>query len=99
MSISLDVFVHNLTADGTDKFSILKSYESEVSKQKLLFYKRVCPYDCIDNEQTLTECQLPPKDTFYNLLKETDTSDDDYNHACNVWNLFGCKDLGDYHDI
>ena len=26
-------------------------------------------------------------------------SDDDYQHALNVWNTFNCKPIRDYHDL
>jgi len=31
------------------------------------------------------EQRLPPKDKFYSALRETDTSDEDYDRARDIW--------------
>ena len=41
------------------------------------------------------ECQLSPKEKFYNSL----ITDEDYNHAQLVYNWFNGRSLGDYHDL
>ena len=43
--------------------------------------------------------KLPCKADFYSLLTDEDISDDDYNHAKDVWNTFGIKNMGEYHDL
>ena len=52
--------------------------------------------DCFDK---LYLGKLPPKEKFYNRLNETHISDQDYDHALNVWNQFNLKDMGKYHDL
>ncbi|CAH3149424.1 unnamed protein product [Porites lobata] len=47
----------------------------------------------------LAQKQLPPKEEFYSKLNDEDISDDDYQHAINVWNNFKCKTIRDYHDL
>ena len=42
---------------------------------------------------------LPPKERFYNCLKDVPIEDKDYVHAETVFNKFGCMILGDYHDL
>ena len=32
-------------------------------------------------------------------MNGTDISDEDYLHAKNVWDSFGCTSIGDYHDL
>ena len=32
-------------------------------------------------------------------MNETHISDEDYDHALNVWNQFNLKDMGEYHDL
>jgi hypothetical protein len=36
---------------------------------------------------------------FYSSLTEDHISDADYAHAQNVWNVFKCKNIGEYHDL
>ena len=49
--------------------------------------------------EKLSETQLPSKDEFYSKLSDEGISDDDYQHAINVWNTFKCKTIRDYHDL
>ena len=46
--------------------------------------KGVYPYDYIDCLDKLDEKQLPPK-AFYSRLYDSDITDEDYEHAQNVW--------------
>ena len=36
---------------------------------------------------------------FYNRLSNTNVTQEDYDHAVNVWNKFNMKTFGDYHGI
>ena len=65
----------------------------------LLTRKRAYPYDYVSSLEKLSETQLPPKEEFYSKLNDEDISDDDYQHAINVWNTFKCKSIRDYHDL
>ena len=65
----------------------------------LLTRKGVYPYDYVSSLDKLSETQLPPKEEFYSKLNDEDISDEDYQHAINVWNTFGCKTLRDYHNL
>ena len=69
------------------------------SNTSLLTRKGVFPYDYVSSLDKLSETQLPPKEEFYSKLNDEDISDDDYQHAINVWNTFGCRTLRDYHDL
>lgn len=57
----------------------------------------VFPYDYADSierlEQTFT---LPKKKDFYNRLTDSEISQQDYDHAKEVFSEFGCKNLLDY---
>ena len=66
---------------------------------ELLTRKGVYPYDYVSSLEKLTETQLPTKEKFYSKLNEEDISDDDYQHAQNVWNTFKCQSIRDYHDL
>ena len=65
----------------------------------LLTRKGVYPYDYVSSFEKLSETRLPPKEEFYSRLNDEDISDDDYQHAINVWNTFECKTIRDYHDL
>ena len=39
------------------------------------------------------------KNLFYSTLRNSNVTDQDYEHAINVWNKFNMKTFGDYHDI
>ena len=43
--------------------------------------------------------KLPSKEEFYSLLNDEHISDEDYEHAQNVWNTFSLKNMGDYHNL
>ncbi|CAH3041931.1 unnamed protein product [Porites lobata] len=65
----------------------------------LLTRKGVYPYDYVSSLEKLSETQLPPKEEFYSKLNDEDITEDDYQHAINVWNTFKCKSLRDYHNL
>lgn len=76
--------------------------DDEIAKKtKLLQRKGVFPYEVVksfDVFDTITE--LPPKDQFTSCLNDyKPISDEDYNHAKNVWKEFKCSDLGAYSDL
>ena len=65
----------------------------------LLTQKGIYPYDYVSSIEKLSETQLPPKDQCYSKLNDEDISDEDYQHAINVWDTFKCKTIRDYHDL
>ena len=65
----------------------------------LLTRKGVYPYDYVSSLDKLSEKQLPPKEEFYSYLNDEGISDDDYQHATNVWNTFNCETIRDYHNL
>ena len=60
--------------------------------------KGVYPYDYMHSFSKFNDTQLPKREDFYNLLNDEDISDDDYSHAQDVWNAFGIKNMGEYHE-
>ena len=71
----------------------------ETPRPHLLTRKGVYPYDYVSSLEKLSETSLPPKEAFYSQLYDTGISDEDYQHAINVWNTFDCKTLRDYHNL
>ena len=94
LQTSLANLVSNLSPD--DFHNTKHSFKSNTS---LLTRKGVYPYDYVSSLDKLSETQLPPKEEFYSKLNDEDISDEDYQHAMNVWNTFGCKTLRDYHNL
>ena len=65
----------------------------------LLLRKGVYPYDYMGGYDRLFETKLPSIENFYSKLNDVNISPEDYTHAQNVWNHFGCKTMRDYHDL
>ena len=60
--------------------------------------KGVYPYEYMNGWEKFEERSLPPKDVFYSRLNIKGISDQDYEHAQQVWNIMEKKTLGCYHD-
>ena len=69
------------------------------NNSSLFTRKGVYPYDYVTSFERLKETKLPPKEVFCSKLYNTHITDEDYQHAHNVWNAFSCQTLQDYHDI
>ena len=52
----------------------------------------------MDGRKKFEETSLPPKNAFYNRLNMKGISDQDHEHAQQVWNTMDKKTLGCYHD-
>ena len=63
-----------------------------------MIIRGVYPYEFIDSWKKFDEKNLPPKKAFYNRLNMKGISDQDYEHAQQVWNTMERKTLGCYHD-
>ena len=87
MASSLEKLVNNME---NHKFYVKK----EFNKTDLISRKGVYPYDYMDCFDKFSEEKLPPKEKFYNRLNGSYISDEDYNHARNVWEKFGLKNIG-----
>ncbi|XP_053379108.1 uncharacterized protein LOC123541547 [Mercenaria mercenaria] len=93
MSQSLDNLVKNIP-----EFKYL-SQEFDCESINLLKTKGVYPYDYMDSFKKIKETELPSKEEFYSILNETHISDNEYEHAKNVWHKFKIKTMGEYHDL
>lgn len=96
MASSLQTLAQNLNDDQC--LEIRKHFSSDL-EFNLMRNKGVFPYLYLTSIAKLDETNLPPKDKFYDSLREEHVSDEDYERACYVWNLFKCKTLGEYSDI
>ena len=94
LQTSLSNLVSNLSPDDFCNTKHVFKRNTE-----LLTGKGVYPYDYVSSLEKLSETQLPTKEEFYSHLNDEDISDDDYQHALNVWNTFKCKSIRDYHNL
>ena len=95
MASSLDKLVSNLDRES---FTNTKKF-FKGQQLNLLLRKGVYPYDYMDSVKRLSETQLPPKEAFYSRLSGGGISDEDYEHAQQVWKEVGMKTLRNYHDL
>ena len=93
---SLDRLV---AASQPKAFQITARYELNREKRDLLLRKGVYSYEYMDAWKRFAEPRLPPKEAFYSKLTDEGISEKDYTHAQKVWETFGCRDLGDYHNL
>ena len=94
MSSSLEKLVNNLPKESL-KYT---SPKFKGKKLDLMSKKGVYPYDFMDSFDKFNE-KLPSKEEFYSILNDEHISDEDYEHACNVWNTFKWTSMGDYHNL
>ena len=94
LQTSLSKLVSNLSKE--DFYNIKTVFKKNLD---LLTRKGVYPYDYISSFEKLSETKLPPKEAFYSRLYDEDITDEDYQHAINVWNTFKCQTLRDYHNL
>ena len=95
MSTSLDSLVNNLPETA---FNNLKRYYTG-DKFNLVKRKGVYPYEYMDSLERFKENKLPPKKSFYSRLTGEDISDEDYEHAKKVWEIFELEHFQDYHNL
>ena len=96
MSPSLDSLTKNLVRGGRKLFGFEDYSELQYD---LLARKGVYPYEYVNSWDRFNETQLPLIDAFYSNLNMSSISEDDYQHAQQVWEEFGIHNLGDYHDL
>ena len=93
MNSSLDKLAGNLSSDD---FKCLRDVFRDDKQFKLVKCKGVYPYEWVDKFDW--SC-LPDKKCFYSSLKERGITDEEYDRACKVWNVFSMKTFGEYHDL
>jgi len=96
---NLETLVNNLKSvnDPGKYFTILKQKFGE--KFRLLLRKGVFPYDYFDNKEKFNKSKFPAKSVFSNSLTGKEVSDEDYTYGLTVFDKFGLKNLGEYHDL
>ena len=97
MASSLAGLVDNLARSGMEKFQNLKKEFKE--NFELLAQKGIYPYDYMNCLEKFSETQLPAKEDFYSKLNDCGISDQEYEHAQDIWKEFKINNLGEYHDL
>ena len=95
MSASLDKLVSNLPTEALKHtHNRFKQEQFELMKQKGVY-----PYDHMDSFDKFNKTELPTKEEFYSILSNEHITDEQYEHAKNVWNTFKLQSMGEYHDL
>ena len=79
--------------------STFKLCKGDLKKLLSSLRKGVCPYEYMDSMDKFDDTELPSIDRFYSKPQKKHISDKDYVHAKIVWNVFGMKTMGDYHNL
>ena len=95
---SLDSLVQNLTSSDITAFDRLKHTFPE-NLTPLLLRKGVYPYNAISSFDSFQRNSLPLIEEFYDNLKGRPLGNNDYTHAETVWDNFGIRNLGEFHDL
>ena len=96
MNSSLEMLVENL---GDNDFKCLTEVFNDSEQLKLVKCKGVYPYEWVDSFKKFDESFLPSKECFLSSLKDKGITDKEYSRANRVWNVFGMKTFGEYHDL
>ena len=90
---------------GDERFKVTRQFFDSWTKGgnnktfEQLLRKGVYPYDFVKKAEDFNHQTLPTQDQFFNKLKMEKCADTEYIHAQNVWNNFGCDNMGDFHDL
>ena len=95
MSSSLSNLVNNLPNEA------FKYIGEEFQDEQLSLMKKkgIYPYDYMDSFKKFEDNRLPKKEDFFSLMNDEHITDEEYQHAQNVWKKFGLSSMGEYHDL
>ena len=95
MNSSLESIVKN----SVDKDFKYLSEEFSGKYLEVVKEKGIYPYEYMNSFKKFNETELPSKDKLFSSLKNEGISEKEYEKAKNIWNTFGMKTLGEYHDL
>ncbi|XP_075259949.1 uncharacterized protein LOC142351664 [Convolutriloba macropyga] len=100
MHSSLDKLVQNLPHD---QFKMLEDHFGKWPRSSVdqLKQKGSFPYCYIDSFEKLDEVELPPREKWTNSLQqyEVTVTEAEYARALEVFELFNCRNIGDYYNL
>ena len=95
MSSSLSNLVNNLPAEAFKHTG--QVFQGE--QLSLMTKKGVYPYDYMNSFEKFEDNRLPKKEDFFSIMNNEHITDEEYQHAQNVWKTFNLKTMGEYHDL
>ena len=95
MSSSLSNLVNNLPAEAFKHTG--QVFQGE--QLSLMTKKGVYPYDYMNSFKKFEDNRLPKKEDFFSIMNNEHITDEEYQHAQNVWKTFNLKTMGEYHDL
>ena len=95
MSSSLSNLVNNLPAEAFKHMG--QVFQGE--QLSLMTKKGVYPYDYMSSFEKFEDSRLPKKEDFFSIMNNEHITDEEYQHAQNVWNEFDLSTMGEYHDL
>ena len=104
LNASLDELMNDLLKNKDHKFSIIDQLglykKGETEKKALLLRKGVYPYEYATSIKKLKKTKkIPAKEHFFSSLRNSNISDEDYEHSKKVFKIMGCANLVDYTNI
>lgn len=95
---SLDALVNDLVLGKHDFPIIRKSGIAQTPKQlELISKKGIFPYSALRSLQAFEETtEIPPQEVFYSNLSHMHITDEEYQHAKDVFREFKCRNMKDY---
>ena len=99
LSSSLEKLTENLY-DKDDKYKNFINTKNEFGDNTdLLCRKGFFPYEWFDDISKFNYKGLPSRKDFYSTLKKEELKEDDYKHACDVYDKMKCQKFLDYQLI
>ena len=95
MSSSLSNLVNNLPAEAFKHTG--QVFQGE--QLSLMTKKGVYPYDYMNSFKKFEDNRLPKKEDFFSIMNNEHITDEEYQHAQNVWKTFNLKTMGEYHNL
>lgn len=96
MASPIEKLANNLLSEDCNN---VRKYFDNDEKFFLIRQKGVFPYSYLDRYEKLNDTVLPNQSQFYDVLRKDSITQEDYERACKVWNVFECKTLKDYTKI
>jgi len=94
---SLSSLVEQMKAGGKKLEITNISLNRDDRAMELMNRKGVFPYNAVKNLESVEAIEkLPPREEFYDELKESNISQEEYHHAQKVWDYFKCRNLKEY---